>query len=90
MAERRSLDEERLRQCYLFFQREVAHWDRLTGKRVIISTEEFEAKKEIIEAVHRVAAVAAVECGQQEVQTLQWNFRELSMAMESYKRIMDV
>lgn len=90
MAERRTLNEEKLRQCFAFFQREIAHWERLTAKRIEISLEEFTAKREIIEAVHQVAAVAAIDIDNQAVSELRWNFGELEMTMTHYRRIMDI
>lgn len=87
MGDRRTLNEEKLRQCYQFFERELMHWERLARKRLLITIEEFESKKAIMEAVHRVAAVAAIECGPVDVQNLQWNYGELSMAMEAYRQM---
>lgn len=84
MAERRSLNEEKLKQCFAFFERETAHWNRMRNKRVIISLEEYSAKEAIIEAVHRVAAVAA------EVLNLNWNYGELRLAMNQYRTATDL
>lgn len=87
MAEKRTLDEEVVNQCCDFFAREHAHWTRLNVKKISITEEEFQAKKEIIEAVFRVAAAAVTRINQQMwTETLKFSHRGLEMEMQLYRR----
>lgn len=89
MAARRSLEEEILKQCKLFFGRENQHWERLLERRIIISAEEVAAKKGIIEAVYSTGAAAAVRMDDGVApKDLLFHHRELEMTIEAYERAM--
>lgn len=87
MAERRTLPEEKLKQCKDFFAREINHWCRLMAKRIPVTPEEFEAKRILVQAVYQVAAVAVMETGNTMwMGDLEFHYKELTDTIEEYRR----
>lgn len=91
MAEKRNADEEIVKQCCDFFNREYAHWSRLAIKKTPISEEEYRAQEEIITAVFRVAEAAVLKIDQPTWrENLKFDYLELQMEMQFYRRVMQM
>lgn len=86
MAEKRNINQEIVKQCGDYFNREQRYWQRLITKRRSISTEEVQAKKRIIEAIYRVGAAAAIEERNVVIDDLLWDFKELKEVSKDYEK----
>lgn len=88
MSENGILKEEIFRQCGNYFARENRFWERLTIKHRVVSEEEIVAKQRLNEAIFRTGSAAAVSSGRKDlVETLNWEYQEVSLSIQNYRRI---
>lgn len=83
--DKRNKNQELIKQCTDFFNREQQYWQRLLHKRTSVTEEEILAKKDIIEVVYRVGAAAAIEEQKGAIDTLLWDYREMKAVIADYE-----
>lgn len=88
MADRRTLQEEIVKQCTDHFAREQRYWQRLIEKRRSVAEEEIVAKEQILNAIFQVGAVAALKTDSNEIrENLMWEYRDLQLTIKDYKEL---
>lgn len=80
MSDKRTMQEEIVKQCEEHFTRETKFCERQSINRKEVTNEEFTAKQRIVEQILATGASAAMKSGQNgRIEAIEWEFREVEL-----------